>query len=198
MKKESFEKICGKNNIILSAPHCVLHTREKCVRPRETKTGVLVKTLSKKCDINGIYKIKNEDNDANWDKVCEYKRELVKIVRKDKIKALIDLHGMAAWRNEDICIGTNFGKNICGHEDILQEMIKIFNRFGFKNVSIDIPFSAQYPYCVSTYVAKKCQIPTFQIEINLKYRSGIYKEFKMYSKLESALEEIIIKMNEKI
>ncbi len=191
MKKESYVKIEGKYNIILSAPHCVLHKRKKSVRPRETKTGVLVKTLSKKCDVYGIYKNKNENNDANWDRFCEYKRELSNTVKKNSIKALLDIHGMAGWREEDICIGTNFGKNIYGNEKIVKEMIRVFNEHGFKKVSVDQPFSATYPYCVSAYIAKKCKIPTFQIEINLKYRMGSYKEFEKYPKLETALAEII-------
>ena len=191
MKKEAYIKINGSGNIILSAPHCVLHKRKKSIRPRETKTGVLVKTLAKKCDVYGIYKTKNEYNDANWDRFCEYKKEVTQIIKKDKIKTLIDIHGMAGWREEDICIGTNFGKNIYGNKKTVKEMVAIFNKYGFEKVTVDRPFSATHPYCVSAYIAKKCKIPTFQIEINLRYRTNTYEEFKEYPKLERALEEII-------
>lgn len=192
MKEKSFEVIKGKEKIILSAPHSVKHIREKSARPRETKTGIIVRALSKKCNTFGIYKnSKNCNNDANWDRECEYKRYIKKLVNKEKIKALVDFHGMAAHREQDVCIGINGGKNIYGNHDIVKHIVHIFNRYGFKNVTIDIPFNAGYEYCVSNYIAKECEIPTFQLEINLKYRSTKYKEYRKYKDLLKALEEIV-------
>lgn len=192
MKENSFEIINGKEKIILSAPHNVKHVREKSVRPRETKTGTMVKVLSKKYKTFGIYKnSKDCNNDANWDKKCEYKEYIKNIVKKEKIKALIDFHGMAAHREQDICIGINSGKNIHGNYDIVNGMVDIFHKYGFKNVTIDIPFNAGYEYCVSNYIAKECNILTFQIEINLKYRSARYKGYKKYTDLIKSLEEIL-------
>ncbi len=198
MKKISYVVVNGNSKIILSAPHSVNHTREGITRVRETKTGVLVKEISKKSGVFGIYKTKDENNDANWDKNCEYKEAIVKLIKQNKIKTLLDLHGMAAWRKEDICIGTNMGKNINGDTELLECMVKIFNKYGFKNVTIDVPFAAKHPYCVSTYIASKCKIPTYQIEINLKYRTKFYKEYEKYPKLEMALQEIIEKIKERV
>ena len=192
MKHDSFNVIRGKEKIILSAPHNVKHTRKNSVRPRETKTGTIVRTLSKKYNTYGIYKnSKDCNNDANWDEKCEYKEYIKNIVKKEKIKALIDFHGMAAHREQDICIGINNGKNIYGNYDIVSGMVEIFNKYGFKNVTIDNPFNAGYEYCVSNYIAKECNIPTFQIEINLKYRSSRYKEYNKYKDLLKSLEKIL-------
>lgn len=191
MREKSYAIINGKSNIILSAPHCVLHKRKKEIRPRETKTGVLVKKLSKKCDVYGMYKTKNEYNDANWDRVCEYKKNLSKIIKDKKIKAVIDFHGMAAWRNEDICIGINHGKNIFENKKVVKEMVEAFNKHGFMNVTVDYPFGAKHPFCVSTYVARKNKIPAFQIEINAKYRMSLYPEFERYNDLENSLQEVV-------
>lgn len=191
MKEQSFEIIKGKEKIIISAPHSVIHKRENNIRPGETKTGTIVKVLSKKCHTYGIYKNKNENNDANWDKECIYKSNIKDIVKEENIKALIDLHGMAAHREQDICIGINNGKNIYDNYGIVETMIDIFHKYGFENVTIDKPFSAAYEYCVSNYITRECNIPTFQIEINLKYRSARYKEFKKYKDILKSLEEII-------
>lgn len=198
MKQESIKVIKGNNKIIISAPHSVMHVREGSVRFRETKTGVIVRTLANKCDVYGIYKTKNESNDANWDKECIYKRKIEEIVETEKIKALIDIHGMAAHRKQDICIGINGGKNILGKNNIVKEVVEIFNNFGFKNVSIDEPFDAKYEYCVSNYIARMCKIPTFQIEINLKYRTKKYEEYAKYNMLIKALTEIVKLLEEKI
>jgi len=192
MEEFSFEVIKGKEKIILSAPHSVKHIRENSVRPRETKTGTMVRVLSKKYNTYGIYKnSKDCNNDANWDEKCEYKECIKNMVKREKIKALIDFHGMASHREQDICIGINSGKNIYGNYDIVNCMVDIFHKYGFKNVTIDVPFNAGYEYCVSRYISKECNIPTFQIEINLKYRLATYKEYEKYKELLKAIEEII-------
>ena len=55
----------------------------------------------------------------------------------------------------------------------------------------DFPFNAGYKYCVSNYIARECKIPTYQIEINLKYRLATYKEYEKYKDLLKSLEEIV-------
>lgn len=192
MGDKYFKVIKGTEKIIISAPHNIKHTRENSVRPRETKTGEMVRILSKKYSTYGIYKTgKDYNKDANWDKKCEYKEYIKNMIKKEKIKALIDLHGMAAYREQDICIGINGGKNIFGNYDIVHFMKDVFYKYGFKNVTIDIPFGGGYEYCVSNYIAKECIIPTFQIEINTKYRLATYKEYKKYKDLLKAFGEIV-------
>lgn len=191
MKEKSFKIINGNKKILLSAPHSVLHQRQNNIRASETRTRDLVKRISSESNSYGIYKIKPEFNDANWDKKCEYKNKIKEIVKKEKIKALIDIHGMAAYRKQDICIGINYGKNIKNNYNILNKIIRIFNKKGFENITIDEPFAASYEYCVSTYIAQKCDIITFQIEINRKYRSSSYEEYKKYSNLKESIKEIV-------
>ena len=191
MENQSIKVIYGEKKIIISAPHSVLHKRKGCIRPRETRTGLIVNSISRKCKIYGIYKTKAELNDANWDRKCKYKKCLKNLIKKEKIKALIDVHGMAKWREEDICIGINGGKNIQGNYKALDSITKIFESYGFNNVTIDNPFGARYKYCVSNYIARKCKISCFQIEINLKYRSSKYKEYKNYNKLLEAFDKVI-------
>lgn len=198
MKEENIKIIYGKEKIILSAAHNVLHMREKSIRPRETKTGVIAKNLSKKCKTYCIYKTKNEFNDANWDSKCDYKTKLINIIKKERIKAVIDFHGMAAHREQDVCIGINSGKNIIGYENIVDDIVAIFCKYGFSNTTVDKPFSAKHEYCISNYVARKCMIPAFQIEINLKYRSSKYKEYSKYNNLIDAIEEVVNLVNKEI
>lgn len=198
MKNENIVVINGIEKIILSAPHSVLHMRENSIRPRETKTGVIVKYLAKRCNTYCIYKRYNEYNDVNWDKKCEYKNRLKEIICNDNIKALIDIHGMASHRKQDICIGINGGNNIKGYGFLTDSFINIFNKYGFKNTTIDVPFAAQYENCVSAFISRQCDIPAFQIEINLKYRSSKFPEYKKYNSLLNALTEIINILNKSV
>ena len=187
--------IKGNKNIIISAPHSTMHKREGLILASETRTGHLVRKIAETTDIYGIYKIKAELNDANWDKDSEYKQAITNIVKNNNIKILLDIHGMAAYREPDICIGINAGKNIKNRYDILEKMVSIFKKHGFEKISVDEPFSAANENCVSTYIAKKCKIIAFQIEINRKYRSSQYQEFIKYSDLENALMNIIEMLN---
>ena len=198
MKELNLKVINGEKNILLSAPHCVLHTRENSTRPAETKTKDIVKTLAHNQDTFGIYKLKGEHNDANWDKECTYKAKVVELVNEQNIKSLIDFHGMAAHREQDICIGINDGKNIYGYANLTGDMVKIFKEHGITNVSVDDPFAARHEYCVSTYTASKCSIPTFQIEINCRYTLDEYEESSKYGELVEALSKVIDLIDEKV
>ena len=77
------------------------------------------------------------------------------------------------------------------HKEITKAAKELINKYGFKNVTVDVPFAAANPNCVSTYIAKECDIIAFQIEINAKYRSRRYKEFIKYNDLEKALIDVV-------
>ena len=85
MNELNLKVIEGEKKILLSAPHCVEHTRENSTRPAETKTKAIVKSLSSNQHVFGIYKTKDEYNDANWDKDCTYKAKVVELVNSANI-----------------------------------------------------------------------------------------------------------------
>ena len=191
MDKKGFVIIKGTNNILLSAPHSTKHKRKDSIRGSETKTGVLAKNVATKTKSFCIYKNVPELNDANWDKNSKYKNAILDLIKKYNINILLDIHGMASHRKQDICIGINAGKNIQDRFDIVRKIVRIFKNYGFNDIGIDDPFGATNPNCISTYFAKKCNTITFQIEINKKYRSTIYKEFSKYKDLNNAFIEIV-------
>lgn len=198
MNELNLKVIEGEKKILLSAPHCVEHTRENSTRPAETKTKAIVKALASSQKTYGVYKTKDEYNDANWDKECTYKSKVVELVNEENIKSLIDFHGMAAHREQDICIGVNDGKNVYGYDNLIGSMVRIFKEYGIKNVTVDDPFAARHEYCVSTYTATKCSIPTFQIEINCRYTLSKYEEYNKYGDLVEALEKIVELIEDKV
>ena len=97
---------------------------------------------------------------------------------------------MATFRKQDICIGTGLGKNIHRQEDVLNSMVEIFLDNKFKIVTIDDPFSAEYKHTVSATIAKKCNIPCFQIEINNRYVTNKFDEYDLERVLKT-MEEIV-------
>ena len=174
---EDFNIELRNTPIILSAPHCRKQLRNGKIKKREIRTGTLVKDVASKTSSCCIYKTKFLNNDPNFDDNSTYREQLVEFISSNNIKCLLDVHGMRAERDEDICIGTGFLKNICNRSDILNGITNIFESNGFKNVSIDIPFNASGKNIISSYISSKCNIPCFQIEINNKYRHIAYREF---------------------
>jgi hypothetical protein len=180
----------GNKKIMLSAPHCVDHYRNGKIKKREINTDTLIKKIKEKSDINIIYKTESLNEDANYDDISEYRNKAKEFVNQNNICLFLDIHGMDYDRKQDICIGTAYGKNVHNRKDIIYNMIKIFNKYGYKNVTIDMPFSASNDNCVSTYISNNCNIPSFQIEINNKYRFEESDFFDM-DKLVEAFVELI-------
>lgn len=135
--------------------------------------------MSKNIGTHAIYKTRNNLDDPNFDEKNEYKDTLMDYIKENDIKYLIDLHVMANFRHQDICIGTGEGKNIHKKEDVLNKMVDIFIDNKFNSVTIDDPFSAVYKHTVSATIAKKCKIPCFQIEINNRYVKNKYEEYDL-------------------
>lgn len=187
---EDFNIIKGNIPIILSAPHCKEQLREGKIKTKENGTDTLAIEVSNKTDCSCIYKTKFYNNDPNWDTVSTYKNELVEFIAKNNINCLLDIHGMKASREADICIGTGFSQNICGRKDILDNLVNIFKLNGFKNVSIDIPFSASNPNVISNFISTNCSIPCFQIEINNRFRNRTYNEYNFNLLIDVFIEII--------
>lgn len=172
---EEIKVLMGEIPVILSAPHSVAQFREGKTKYQEKGTEEIVENLNKEIKTYGIYKIKEGKNDPNWDEKCEYKDLVEKLVKENNIKLLIDFHGMAEFRTQNICIGTGKGKNIHDRDDLVIRLKEMFEENHIDNVTIDDPFSAEFENTISARIAKNCNIPTIQVEINWRYRKEIDK-----------------------
>lgn len=74
---------------------------------------------------------------------------------------------MAPNREQQICLGTGGNEclNLLGDHIKEKELQEYFSNY-FKNVSINNPFGAKYPFTVSRYISQSCKIPCVQVEIN--------------------------------
>lgn len=190
---ESFKLLEGQGFIIVSSPHSVEHTREGIIKFAEPQTGVLACLLHDELNCPVIYKTKNCNDDANYDENSIYKDAIISYIESSNIKFLIDLHQLSPKREINIDFGTSNFNNL--------KDIKIFNiiLYEFTNqnigsIQIDEPFSASYPYTISSYVHNMCKIQSIQIEINSKLLYGELAD-KYFEKVYLALYNSIIKIN---
>lgn len=183
----------GHNPIILSAPHSVNYCKKGRIQNGEYRTGSLSLILSDICEVNSIVKIKNLGDDVNSDVDCSFKKELAKLINRQGIKYLIDLHIMAYNRPMDIDIGTAYGKSILNDFNLLQNVVNIFKRNGIENVSVDKIFTGSKPTTVISTISKECNIPCIQFEINWNL---IYDKRGTFDNLYKAMVEIISELSQ--
>ncbi len=187
---KSFEIKHGESSVMVSAPHSVEQIRNGEVKCSEAKAGALAIVLSRLTGCHAIYKTRNMNDDANYDEVSIYRDVLAQHIKQHNIKALIDLHQMAAAREQMVCIGTGFEKNIMGRTDFVSQAVCVFESQGISPVCIDTPFAASYPFTVSSDISFRCEIPCLQIEIN---SALLYRESEKYcaDKVYNALCDIL-------
>ena len=157
--------INGKNKVIISAPHGVDQVRLGKLKYREIGSLASAIYLSSQTNSFLIAKTKNNCNDANFDEKSSYKKDLLRCIKHNGIKYVIDFHGLSNKRGLDINFGTHLGQNIASNELafnlLYDELLK--NSF---IISIDQPFMGG----VNTiaWFAKKNMDDVFslQIEIN--------------------------------
>ncbi len=166
-KHKDHTYISGNNNILISCPHGVSQLRLGKLKQSEIgslATALFLKNNSK-CHL--IAKTKNNNDDANFDKESLYKNTIRNIIQKHNIKYLIDFHGLAAFRECDINLGTHLGRNIEADLQTFENLCNQFKKNGF-SVSIDQPFMAGGNTISGSMKNEFENLWTIQIEINCK------------------------------
>lgn len=165
----------GNNKVLISVPHGISQTRLGKYKVAEIGTIPFGKILSDATESHLIVKTRNNFDDANFDKNCSYRQELKKLIKKYSIKYLIDIHGLAKWRDAEINLGTNLGNNIANDTKAFNRLLEqLKSKF---SVSVDQPFMAS-ANTISGYFARKFKVWTLQMEINCgitNYKESISK-----------------------
>ena len=119
MNAPIFKTIEGKKNILLSAPHVYAHRRPRLsmgYKLGEPLTDTIVEDVCRNINSWGIVLRDESDFDANYHKEDDnpYKQEVKLIVKKQKIKYFLDIHGLKDGQMYDIAIyyPTQFRKSI--------------------------------------------------------------------------------------
>ena len=155
----------GENNILISVPHGVSQTRLGKHKVAEVGTIPLGVMIAQGTSSNLIVKTKNCFDDANFDEDCPYREFIKTLIAERNIKYIIDLHGLASWRDCDINLGINFGNNVKQNLVIYDKLYKSLKQHF--NLAIDLPFKASSK-TISGFFAENFGVWTIQIETNCR------------------------------
>ncbi len=190
-ENKNYEKIVNNCNFLISAPHGVSQMRKGFYKVPEPGSLSTALCLQKETNSNLIAKTKNNNDDANFDPVSDYKTEILNIANTVPIEFVIDIHGLAKKRECDINLGTAIGNNVSANKVAFDDLVDILQKGGFI-VQIDAPFMGAGNTVAGYTKRMKPDLFTLQIEINCRITN--YKEnFEKYKNLLSCIKTWINK-----
>lgn len=176
--------IIGEIPILLSAPHAVKQRRNGKIKSEDVNTGGITEYLCNTCKCYGIIRNYNELDDPNNDDFglgLAYKNEILRSIRENNVKLVLDIHGCNNSHGFDFCIGTNNKRNLNGQDNILDILSIGLNSIG--KVAIDDYFKASLDGNVSKYISHNSNVPSIQLEISSDFR-----------KYDNYLEQLILSL----
>ena len=182
----------GNIPILFTAPHTMKQIREDgSVKLSEPYTKAIALYLNKYFDVNSMIKIKDTGLDANRDNRDKFKIELLRFIKDNNIKLVIDLHGSAKSRDFDIEFGTL--NNLSADFSTIKELEEAFTENGISNIKYNNPFKGG---AITEYVYGLKDVDVIQLEINGKYRD--YNNLDDLEKLCKSIEKFIKQYKEYI
>lgn len=187
-KHKDHAVLVGQKKVLISAPHGVSQIRLGKYKVGEIGSLTTALFLQKECHTFLIAKTKNNNDDANFDKKCKYKNEVISLIQKHNLKYVIDFHGLAEHRDCDVNLGIHLGKSVETNLEKFNSLCDKLNKH-FK-VSIDAPFMGG-GNTISNHVKHHFpELWTIQIEINCGLTNK-KENFKKYKLLLEKLQEWI-------
>ena len=178
--------IKGQNHIVLSTPHAVSQVR--LGRPKQAEIGTLSTALylQKTHNCYLIAKTKNNFDDANFDAKSRYKDALIRLIEKNDINYVVDLHGLASKRDCDVNLGTHLSENISVDKDAFDTLYNALVKNNFVT-TIDQPFMGGNQTIAGSMRLRFPHIWTIQIEVNcaITNKKENFKKYKLLLKILS-------------
>ena len=168
LSKFNSDYIVKKGNlpILFTAPHTMRQVREDgTIKLSEPYTKAIALYLNKHLNVNCMIKINDTKLDSNRDNRDEFKIELLRFIKDNNIKLVIDLHGSAKSREFDVEFGTL--NNLSADFSTVKELEESFVENGVNNIYYNDPFKGG---AITQYVYGIKDVDVIQIEINGKYR----------------------------
>ncbi|UCZ77709.1 hypothetical protein LHL03_11470 [Pectobacterium carotovorum] len=160
-----FNVILGQEPIIISAPHATEPFRDGKYRFSDGGgTAALAIMLGKLTGSTVIYTTKASPSDPNYYDNNDYKARLAELIKSQKPKLIIDIHGSHPYRPYDVDIGTMKGKSLLGKDELVTKLIASLRNEGISNYSNNY-FAASKNETVTKFGAAH-GVPTIQLEVN--------------------------------
>lgn len=171
MNLPSFETIKGEQKILFSAPHSHPHKRPNLsgvLKQYEKGTDEIVKEVCKAGKFSGIYLSRIEDDyDPNYHKVerNEYKREVERIVKDEKVQRFVDIHGLCEKKQYDFEL--QYSMRFQRSKRLALEIVSLLSK---EREFKDCIFVLQYlpeddKETLVEFVCRRLDIPAVQLEI---------------------------------
>ena len=175
----------GTLPILFTAPHTMKQINEDgSIKPNEPYTKAIALYLNKHFKVNCMIKVNDTGVDANRDNRDEFKTKLIRFIKDNNIKLVIDLHGSSKEREFDIEFGTL--NNLSAEYATIKELEEAFTENGITNVMHNDPFKGG---AITEYVYSLKDVDVIQIEINGKYRD--YQNIDELKKICKSFENFI-------
>ena len=183
--EEAFLYLPGPLPVLFSAPHAVRHMRQGKAKPSDTFTGTLAVLLNYLSGCSVLVNRRNYGGDPNFDRDCEYKQFLLKILNECGTEVVLDLHGATEKHGFAIDTGTLRGRSLGDRPEVLLNLEDCLRSYRITSLSRDY-FPAIKQHTVTRFVCENTDIPAIQLEISRKYRRP-YKKPVEFCRLLAAL-----------
>lgn len=193
VSRGAFRVLKGRNPILVSAPHSVVHPRFGKWKQAERYTGSLALLLHRLTDCHAIFASKTGPEDPNYDPNCNYKLALAEIIRNHQIELVLDLHGAMDNYGFDVDIGTMRRVSLLDRPDLVETLIRQFNIRDIARVLVDGYFAALSGETITRFVSASVGVPALQIEIARRWRDPVSRPEcfeRMVLSLAAAINEI--------
>lgn len=157
----------GSTPIIFTAVHTMEQTRtDGSLKFSEPFTKGIALYVADK--LNAFYYVKLQDTgiDSNSEIEDEFKINLLKLIKENNIKLLIDLHGARADREFDVEFGTL--DHLTVDFSTIKELEDAFKEVGVNRIAYNDPFKGGG---ITQYIYQNTDIDIIQIEINQNFRT---------------------------
>ncbi|MHA1310720.1 MAG: hypothetical protein ACTSQO_07290 [Candidatus Helarchaeota archaeon] len=176
----------GNNKILITAPHATWHYRYTWGKNRkklgdwikydDVNTGLIACYLSRYLDCHALIQIYTAWLDPNFYREALFQEKMRSILKKEKIKFVLDVHGLSSDREADFDIIDLFGMALVPFNALKfrKSLKKRLEQFGYEvgvnryfNGGLTLPFQ----HTIVKEVSQEFQIPCIELEINKKFRN---------------------------
>ena len=166
----------GSKPILFTAPHTMIQIRENGdIKLNEPYTKALALYFHKHFDTYALIKLNDTGLDSNRDNHDEFKEVMYKLVKEEKIKLVLDLHGAKNSHDFDVEFGTL--NNLTADFSTIKELEEAFKENNITNIEHNNPFKGG---AITQYLYNIKDVDVIQLEINAKFRDR-HNLNKLYS-----------------